>query len=96
MSNGCGCQTGVLKWFRPPYARTFFVPCCMHDDDYDRGGTAGDRREADRKLFARMVRLIAKGGYVWQPWRCVWMVFVAWLYYVSVRVFGRFYFNYIK
>lgn len=93
MSNGCGCQTGVLKWFRPPYAELFYVPCCMHDDDYDRGGTAGDRKEADRKLFARMVRVIVSCGWAHYPWRFSEMVAVALLYYVSVRIFGRRYFS---
>lgn len=51
MSNGCGCQKGALRWFRPPYAKFFYVPCCMHDDEYDRGGGLQERKEADRNLF---------------------------------------------
>lgn len=96
MSNGCGCETGVLKWFRPPYARTFYVPCCMHDDAYDEGGTEAERMVADKVFFIRMVRLLFKKRWELAPWRYAWLVFIAYIYYISVRVFGRFYFNYTK
>lgn len=56
MSNGCGCEKGVLKFIKPPYARKFYIPCCMHDDDYDEGGDKSDRKEADRMLFFRMMK----------------------------------------
>lgn len=93
MSNGCGCSKGVLKWFRPPYARKFYVPCCMHDDDYDRGGDGKARREADRSLFRRMAALVLKDDKA-GPTRALWLVCIAYIYYISVRTFGRFYFNY--
>lgn len=94
MSNGCGCEKGLLKYLKPPYAKDFYVPCCMHDDDYDRGGSEAERKEADKNLFLRMLKLVlSKTG---NPWKIVWFVMIALLYYVSIRIFGRFYFNYKK
>ena len=92
MGNGCGCSKGLLKYIRPPYAKTFYVPCCMHDDDYDRGGDGQDRKTADRHLFSRMVKLSSR--LYSNPWKIAWLVAVALLYYGSVRLFGKFYFNY--
>lgn len=37
-----------MKYIRPPYAKKFYVPCCMHDDDYDRGGNKYTRMFADK------------------------------------------------
>lgn len=91
MSNGCGCEKGLLKYFRPPYAAFFYVACCMHDDDYDRGGSAEDRKKADRRLFRNMMKLVMKNN--GSPWQVLWLTFIALLYYVSVRLFGRFYFK---
>lgn len=89
MSNGCGCQTGILRWFKPPYHKKFYVPCCIHDDDYDLGG---NRRDADRRLFRNCLKVI------WteetNPWSMTWMTLIAFSYYLCVRIFGRFYFNY--
>jgi len=94
MSNGCGCSSGWLKWFKPPLAKYFYAACCMHDDDYDRGGGAEQRKRADRRLFSNMLRL------VWQretsPFRAVLYAHIALLYYVSVRAFGSRFFNYKK
>lgn len=94
MSNGCGCSKGLLKYFKPPYAKIFYVPCCMHDDDYDKGGNEQDRKTADRCLFSRMTKLSLRQHT--NPWKIVWLVLIALLYYVSIRIFGRFYFNYNK
>ena len=94
MSNGCGCSKGLLKYFKPPYAKTFYVPCCMHDDDYDKGGNEQDRKAADRCLFSRMTNLSLRQHT--NPWKIVWLVLIALLYYISIRIFGRFYFNYNK
>lgn len=91
MSNGCGCQKGVLRWFRPPYARLFYVPCCMHDDEYDRGGGKQERKKADRNLFYRMLRTVQQNET--RPLRIVWLTTVALGYYACVRMFGRWYFN---
>lgn len=91
MSNGCGCQTGILRFFKPPYAKKFYIPCCIHDDDYDRGGS---RKEADRNLFTNCMKTIIKEET--NPFRVVWFTLISLLYYISVRVFGHFYFNYNK
>lgn len=92
MSNGCGCSKGILKYFRPPYAQTFYVPCCMHDDDYDNGGNSQDRKNADRRLFKRMIKLSLKQYS--NPWKIIWFMLISILYYISIRIFGKFYFNY--
>lgn len=92
MSKGCGCQSGVFKWLRPPYAKKFHVPCVMHDDDYDRGGTERQRKVADRNLYWRIMELVSRSPH--SPWAHTWFTLIALLYYVSVRIFGRFYFNY--
>lgn len=60
MSKGCGCQSGIFKWFKPPYAKLFYAACCIHDDDYDRGGSESDRKAADVRLFVNCFRKIGK------------------------------------
>ena len=95
MSNGCGCEKGVLKYIKPPYARKFYTPCCMHDDDYDRGGNKANRKDTDRLLFFRMIKKVTDDRNE-HPSVFVWMTIIAYIYYVAVRVFGRFYFNYQK
>ena len=92
MGKGCGCQTGMFKYLKPPYARKFHVPCVMHDDDYDWGGNEETRRLADRNLYWRIMAIVAKDDNT--PWGNTWFTLIALLYYVSVRIFGRFYFNY--
>ena len=93
MSKGCGWQSGIFKWLKPPYAKKFYVPCVLHDDDYDRGGTEGMRLLADRNLYWGMMRLVS-GEEDLTPWGNTWYTLIALLYYVSVRIFGRFYYNY--
>jgi hypothetical protein len=92
MSKGCGCQTGIFKWLKPPYAKKFYVPCVMHDDDYDKGGTEKERKAADITLYFNILRLIVREPT--NPLEKTWMFLIALFYYMSVRVFGRFYFNY--
>jgi len=92
--NGCGCQSGILKWFKPPYAKFFYAACCCHDDDYDKGGDSGDKIIADKMLYSRMLRRVDRLEY--SPYKATCLTFIALLYYVSVRIFGRFYFNYKK
>lgn len=88
MSNGCGCQTGILKYFKPPYAKYFYIPCCIHDDNYDLGG---DRKKADQILFLGCMKTILKQET--NPWKISWLTIVSLLYYIAVRIFGQFYFN---
>lgn len=92
MSNGCGCEKGLLRFVKPPMAKYFYTACCIHDDDYDRGGNAQDRKKADQGLFLNMLHLIRQRES--SPWKVFLFVFVALLYYVSVRLFGRFYYEY--
>lgn len=92
MSKGCGCQTGLLKYIKPPYAKKFYTPCVMHDDDYERGGTSEDRYEADVQLFYNMMKVIGREHS--NLLVVVWFAFIAYLYFMSVRLFGNFYFNY--
>lgn len=89
---GCGCTKGVLKYIRPPYASLFYVPCCMHDDDYERGGSKAMRKTADRALFERLCRAVLRKEE--RPFRVLWLTFVAVGYYAAVRVFGRWYFEF--
>lgn len=94
MSKGCGCQTGILKYFKPPYAKMFHIPCCIHDDDYDIGGGKSERKEADRNLFLRMVKVSIRRTS--NPWAVCWYVSVALMYYMGVRLFGHLFFNFTK
>ncbi|MCM1439031.1 MAG: hypothetical protein NC131_07440 [Roseburia sp.] len=83
----------MFRFIKPPYARMFYVPCCVHDDDYERGGDSSARRAADRRLFTNCATIIHResGG---NPWRIAWLIHIAMIYYISVRTFGRFYFNF--
>lgn len=92
MSNGCGCEKGLLRYVRPPLARYFYAACCVHDDAYDRGGDTGQRKKADKQLFFDMLRIIQQREE--KPFRALLYAHIALLYYISVRLFGRFYFNY--
>lgn len=94
MSKGCGCQKGVLKYIKPPYAKKFYTPCVMHDDDYDRGGDSDDRFDADMNLYVNMMKVVKKENK--SMFAVIWFTFIASLYFVGVRLFGNFYFNYKK
>lgn len=89
MSNGCGCEKGILKYVKPPYSKKFYIPCCIHDDDYDRGGS---RKKADKNLFLGCIKTILKTET--NPIIITWLTLISLLYYMSVRIFGQFYFNY--
>ena len=91
MRKGCGCQSGFLRFIKPPYADMFHLPCCVHDDDYDIGGDAAARRTTDRELFRRCIIVIQRNER--NPWRMMWLFNIAMLYYVCVRAFGFMYFN---
>ncbi len=92
--NGCGCGSGILKYFKPPYAK-FFEGCCnAHDAAYDAGGDKQDRKHADKWLYWHMIGRVS--GNVASPLKSTLLMLVALLYYVSVRSFGWRYFNYKK
>lgn len=92
MSNGCGCETGLLKYIKPPYAKLFYAACCIHDNDYDIGGNKTDRHNADIRLFHNMTQTISKGNY--GVLKTLLLTNMAVIYYTSVRIFGHQYFNY--
>lgn len=92
MSNGCGCETGLLKYIKPPYAKIFYAACCIHDDNYDVGGSKADRAKADAALFRNMLIIITKSNY--NVWKSYHLATIALVYYISVRIFGKQYFNY--
>lgn len=91
MSNGCGCEKGLLKYIRPPYSKLFYAACCIHDDDYDRGGDTSSRLKADIRLYGNMLRTIANTDY--KVWQMFGLTLITLLYYISVRIFGNTYFN---
>ena len=94
MSNGCGCEKGFLRFVKPPLAKYFYVPCCLHDNAYDVGGTASKRKQSDQYLYIGMVQTVLKREQ--SPLKATLYIGIALLYYVCVRAFGRFYFNYKK
>lgn len=94
MSNGCGCEHGLLRWVRPPFAAFFRAACELHDNDYDIGGTPADRKVADALLLQRCVRLIADAER--PPLTMIAQCASAALMWAAVRCFGMFYFNNAK
>lgn len=92
MSKGCGCQTGLLKFLSIPYGKIFYAACCIHDDDYDKGGGEEQRKEADTNLFLNMQKISSRQSR--NPYALTWFTLIALLYYISTRLFGRYYFNY--
>lgn len=92
MSNGCGCERGWFKYIKPPYARKYYLPCVLHDTAYEKGGGDQQRKEADMALFANMQKVSRRHNN--NPFALAWFTLIALLYYVSVRLFGRYYFNY--
>lgn len=92
MSRGCGCESGILRYVKPPFSKLFYVACCIHDDDYDRGGSDKDRKTADISLYRNMCKIIERMRC--GPWRAFFYTFIALLYYASVRLCGRFYFRF--
>ena len=56
MSNGCGCERGLFRWVKPPYAEKFRAACELHDDYYEWGYLS--RKKCDEVLFMNMVRKV--------------------------------------
>lgn len=92
MSNGCGCQNGLLKYIKPPYAKKYYAACVLHDYEYDKGGGEEQRKEADTNLFLNMQKVSIRQSR--NPYALTWFTLIALLYYISTRLFGRYYFNY--
>jgi hypothetical protein len=49
--NGCGCGSGILKYFKPPYHEFFKIECNAHDLAYDDGGTEYDESYCSVLLY---------------------------------------------
>lgn len=92
MSNGCGCETGLLKYLKPSYAKMFYTACCIHDDNYDIGGDKTDRAKADATLFRDMLITITKNKC--NVWKMYYLSTIALIYYIFVRLLGWHYFKY--
>ena len=92
MSKGCGCQKGILKMYKPPKADLFYAACCIHDDEYDIGGNKYDRKKADTNLFFNCVMKALKLRL--SVMKTLNLIFIATMYYTSVRLLGSRYFNY--
>ena len=91
--NGCGCGSGLLKYFKPPYHEFFEVDCNSHDMAYDFGGTEESRKHADVWLYRNMVDRATR---YCKPLKATYLTCIALLYYFSVRLFGKNYFNFKK
>lgn len=93
-TNGCGACDGWFKFIKPPHYRFFNDICNLHDEAYNTGGSKEDRRLADRLLFNGMVLhsvTVFKGRSVHNQ---MWFIFLAYCYYIAVRIFGSPRFNY--
>ena len=93
--NGCGPRLfppAINRFItRRLWGWLFDASCRRHDFAYARGGSSLDRQSADRGFYralrADAQRLSARAG------RVAAKIF-AWLYFVGVRLFGRFSFYY--
>jgi hypothetical protein len=79
--NGCGCGSGILKYFKPPYAKFFESYCNAHDMAYDTGGDKQDRKHADRWLYRQMIGCVYACDF--NAIKTTWLVIIALLYYVK-------------
>lgn len=94
--NGCGAMSGWLSWVKPPHHQFFKAVCDRHDELYIKGDSKEDRLKADIRLFQDMVKhsiTYFKGRKVASQ---MWFIFLSYLYYICVRMFGSNHFNYIK
>lgn len=94
MSNGCGCESGILKYIRPPHAKMFYAACVKHDNAYDWGGDAEARKRADKELFRDCMKISSRRTK--NALKRLYFACIAILYYVSVRIFGWIYFKWQK
>lgn len=90
---GCGCETGLLRFLPTPYGKIFYAACCIHDDDYERGGDRHDRKEADKRLFSNCMNTLIHSQ-TSNPGKCAWLSIVSLMYYYSVRIMGYRYFKF--
>lgn len=91
---GCGAMDGWLRWLKPPHHEFFKTACILHDELYLLGGSERERKQADIRLYQDMVRHSLdyfRGGRVGSQ---AWFLFLAYIYYIAVRLFGKSQFNY--
>lgn len=58
---GCGCGADNASFDFVPdkiYGLPIGKACCIHDDRYDRGGTAQDKINADLEFLQNMITII--------------------------------------
>lgn len=87
---GCGCQTGILRFIPIPEADYFYIPCCIHDDNYEGGKIS--RKEADKELLAMCLQVISRDRSI-NEYRKTWLKICAYGYYLAVRSLGWMYYG---
>lgn len=86
LTNGCGGKGG---WINPPDFM-YTASCDHHDFNYWLGYTEADRKAADRKFYAAMIKDCRRAPWYKRPFYRA----VAWLYYRAVRLCGKRFFHY--
>lgn len=84
--NGCGGKGGFVS---PPQF-LFKASCNQHDFYYWRGGTEDDRKKADDTFYKFMLEDVNDSKW----WKRPFYKSMAFLYYKSVRQFGKKFFYY--
>lgn len=86
-TNGCG---GKGSWIKVPNF-IFEASCNIHDIGYGIGGNEARRFECDGKFLIMMIKDTFKvKGWIKRIYYQVW----AFVYFLSVRIFGKKYFTY--
>ena len=86
-TNGCG---GKGSWIKPPYRKFFEASCNKHDLGYNKGGNDADRFECDAKFLVMMLKDTYRIG---NCFKRVYYQLWAFIYYLSVRIFGKKFWN---
>lgn len=90
LSNGCGAKKFTI---RPPYHLFFEASCHIHDINYWIGGDKKDRKKADKGFYKYMKSDVSKFYSWYNPKRWYFKAW-CWIYYLAVRWFGGFCFNF--
>jgi len=86
--NGCGPE----NWRGKGPNWLFRADCLEHDYNYAAGGTEADRRWADWGFYQAMLKDICRLPWWVKPYARI----QAWIFYTTVRFFGKSSFNYGK
>ena len=91
-SNGCG-PSGLVGKIIPDSLLGVSVheACNIHDVLYSKGGSSQDRKEADEDFLKMMLEKLKDSPK--KPFLNSLRKFQAYLYFWSVRIFGRYFFN---